>query len=976
MNVKPQLLIKSAHLENFVLHKDTFVEFDRPIVLLTGGNSSGKTLFLEGFLLALGIKSQRIRDGKISAIIGSNGTVTRGTVQLNNPMNYNRRTICFDSEQIDEMLDSDVFSIGFEVSSKDTNLNYFIINNDNKHTITLSLLTHILDRINLDIRNKLVFTESGDVSELVSSSPRKRFEILLKITGMQDRFVQVTELSQKSLDLTPMLQRLEEENKRRAIELNNLKTILDEIKKKELLEERKTFLQGALLWCEYLEIKAKIDKIILRNSDLKYREKELIYNVSQESSKLENVNAELTNLETMKLAEERSRYKIVREENDLKHKIDALQNEIGKINDEISTLNEDLKNLKHVDNEEIQSVVSFQKDFNKKFEIADKEFITLQREYNNSLETANLFNRLNLDSEIDEQIFTALKLSAFMKNIKIKFWGPLCLEIKVNDKTIMPLLEDILFEFVIFNDYGDDSFTSIIENIVNNKIPLLCITFLPSDYQISSNNSSKNIVLHDFIDCDNNEISRYLSNKYDVVIQKDNNYASIQDFMIKHRNSNKLLYFPEKLMSISARGRIKFHSANSIDIYNKFHMHKSRTFDEIEKALNARENIKIIQPKLDILADNVKKYQNDYIQISAQLHEFNENRKTYEILSKAIKNSESDVFQKQKMLEKILIERQDLQDKLDKLSSISNISVEIEELGVKRDELNKNIGKYQNELITVRNEFNRNIDAIKREEVIQKEKAAAAKTYTPKIPNNLNYQNEPEIRQQITEIEIKIKNLEHLPTTFEQYERKKAEYESHARKLKRTKKVFYELAERLDHERNLWQTQLQEYIDLINNNMRTSLSERFSHIRIYLSEPENINKCGLHIEARHKQAYIDGTTMIRGLSGGERGIVTQAFIFATHLLMYSPLHVIDEFTQRMDISTKELAFNIATSTAIRAKKMRESMRNDENYTEYAYDPLFILACPDTAGLDFSTNDLFEHLVCLRLADGNSNVINK
>ncbi|MCD4658195.1 MAG: hypothetical protein K8S87_11710 [Planctomycetes bacterium] len=158
--------------------------------------------------------------------------------------------------------------------------------------------------------------------------------------------------------------------------------------------------------------------------------------------------------------------------------------------------------------------------------------------------------------------------------------------------------------------------------------------------------------------------------------------------------------------------------------------------------------------------------------------------------------------------------------------------------------------------------------------------------------------------------------------------------------------------------------------------MRASFSERFSLICIYLSDPENINKSGLHIEARHKQAFIEGATKIRGLSGGERGIVTEAFIFATHLLTYSPLHVIDEFTQRMDISTKELAFNIAVSTAIRAQKMRESLSIDKNYTEYAYDPLFILACPDTAGLDFSTNDIFEHLVCLRLADGNSDVINK
>ena len=98
---KPQLLINSVHLENFILHKETFVEFTRPIMILTGSNGSGKTLFLEGLLLAAGIKSQRIRDSKINNIVGDFGKSTKVTLRINNPIVNDERAITFNNEQID-----------------------------------------------------------------------------------------------------------------------------------------------------------------------------------------------------------------------------------------------------------------------------------------------------------------------------------------------------------------------------------------------------------------------------------------------------------------------------------------------------------------------------------------------------------------------------------------------------------------------------------------------------------------------------------------------------------------------------------------------------------------------------------------------------------------------------------------------------------------------------------------------------------
>ncbi|MCD4658194.1 MAG: hypothetical protein K8S87_11705 [Planctomycetes bacterium] len=478
-----------------------------------------------------------------------------------------------------------------------------------------------------------------------------------------------------------------------------------------------------------------------------------------------------------------------------------------------------MNKLQPVNEEEIEKAVAEQQDKSKRYDYADAEFKTLQREYNNLSETANFLVRNVLDfvadSEIDKQIFSALKLAISLKSQKVQFWGPLGLEIEFTDDDYIPLFGDILFQFIIFHNFDNEILSDIIDDFITSNNPLLSVIVLPTDYKNSSVESKNDNALHNILKCDNDKIFQYLSTKYNVIIQKANDLNSIPDFLYKHKNTNKILYFPEKYMSINAEGLFSFHNKNSIENYKKIHQHKSHAYSEIENALDSLDKIKIINPKLDLLAENVNAYNNEYMQISAKVHELESTKQAIEALTTTIQNNESEIFQKEKSLELKLIDRQNLQDKLDEMLSISNIDEEIIELDNKRDELNKEIGKIQNELISVRNELNRNNVAIEREETLQNEKAAAAKTFVPKIPTNLEYRNEPNIRKQITEIEIKIKNFDHLPASFEQYERKKAEYESHARKLKRTKKVFYELAERLDHERSLWQTQLQDYIDLM-----------------------------------------------------------------------------------------------------------------------------------------------------------------
>ncbi|GAI77570.1 unnamed protein product, partial [marine sediment metagenome] len=87
--------------------------------------------------------------------------------------------------------------------------------------------------------------------------------------------------------------------------------------------------------------------------------------------------------------------------------------------------------------------------------------------------------------------------------------------------------------------------------------------------------------------------------------------------------------------------------------------------------------------------------------------------------------------------------------------------------------------------------------------------------------------------------------------------------------------------------------------------------------RIPIIVPRTTNS-GLIIEAETK----GDDRKYRQLSGGEKTLIAQAIILALHMINHSPIHAIDEFTQKLDKKNKSLAFSMALATYKIAKENR------------------------------------------------------
>ena len=121
--------------------------------------------------------------------------------------------------------------------------------------------------------------------------------------------------------------------------------------------------------------------------------------------------------------------------------------------------------------------------------------------------------------------------------------------------------------------------------------------------------------------------------------------------------------------------------------------------------------------------------------------------------------------------------------------------------------------------------------------------------------------------------------------------------------------------------------------------MQDLTSNIFAKVKNEIDNPD-LEKAGLELSAvtkgdfRHDQA----------LSGGEKVLLMECLILALHASTTSPLHVIDEFTQRLDTKNKTKIFMI----------VKELLSNSKEETQ------FILITPDTLGIAIEDN--IQHVV--------------
>ncbi|MFW9852349.1 MAG: hypothetical protein ACFFDS_05375, partial [Candidatus Thorarchaeota archaeon] len=143
-----------------------------------------------------------------------------------------------------------------------------------------------------------------------------------------------------------------------------------------------------------------------------------------------------------------------------------------------------------------------------------------------------------------------------------------------------------------------------------------------------------------------------------------------------------------------------------------------------------------------------------------------------------------------------------------------------------------------------------------------------------------------------------------------------------------------------------WEGGLNNIVNHLNRMLNLLLKDIFQNISIKITNYNDERSAGLLIEAETK----GDNRVYRQLSGGEKTLIAQAIILALHMINQSPIHAIDEFTQKLDKKNRALAFSMALATYNLAKENR------------MITPQFVLITPMLDDVELS--DEFTHKVLI------------
>ena len=180
------LLLQTLRLRNYKLHADTEVDLsDRPILLITGANGSGKTQVLEALRLCLGVRPTPSRGHGMVSSIGPCGREARVSLDVRNPVLDGHRLLRPPHEELARAVDHAVVRVTARVRPSGT-IEYRVGPAEDEARGTQFSGRQILDLFrstNVQAANRLAFTEEGVVDVFASESGRRKLESLLEATG-------------------------------------------------------------------------------------------------------------------------------------------------------------------------------------------------------------------------------------------------------------------------------------------------------------------------------------------------------------------------------------------------------------------------------------------------------------------------------------------------------------------------------------------------------------------------------------------------------------------------------------------------------------------------------------------------------------------------------------------------------------------------------------------------------------------------
>jgi len=997
---RAEKLFDKLVLENLMLHEHTTIDLTKaPITLITGANGSGKTQILDGLIICLGHVPQRAKARGIGSLVGKNAAYAKVTLTLNNPIIDGRRAIYTLDKDLNAMLSQEQFTITAKVSKEENTITYYL--NNTRRIVRGRLVTRrdirrIFESIGVRGDNKLAFTGEGTVDEFAAKSPKRKLDVLLDVTGLKqyrEEVIAAQETLRASIQEIEPLKRKYETEKKLLDLWNNTLTLLNQKKKLVFLKKK---LETELSWSLVVRVEKQLEalnkerlKVLKQKTEVEkeigQKQKEIV--TAQEQ--LQHLNGELAQLGEEEATKNRRLITLETQIESDKENIRSLKGELARFEEQkarfekvLETKELSVKDRQLQEKYELLAVKEAKLDMTQeKYARAEAELKQFQKQ----LAPVSFIDDYDLNDEIfsgnrltryEESLVNAAKL--FAQNLTTQglgeeVIGPLIshIHMKAGEKTWEKAVKNILgrnlFAFLAKNDEAYRSAKRLYDKLWPRWKPPITVyrifkeptvqepTLLAKPPYKEIYNHAVNLIdgtplVVAFL----RTITRGLvaEDKYDPVVLTKIAKEVRLNILTKSTKSYFLAQGgfgrPPAPMKTPLGWQVKTATTARKTIIDYHEEQKLRVaIAKLEK--NLRElKISEIQT-LQAIAQLHKEIQSLGMPEEKLLGKIESINDIAGIIKTKIFESKNH----QEQLEKQLLELSSAFDsftsqKMAIKRSIQHLQEKIEKARIEKGVLEEKAHQLFELELTLDEQYNSLLEE-------QKEREASA---TIKGPRPEEIRPYAEIRDELSRIEGNLESINISDVDEEKINAQKTKVDSLKRYMVEREEHITNLRADLEARLTFWNGELHETIIKITKAMKLLLSGIFEKIKLKVTDINKPEEAGLYIEAITKgESFRD----FRELSGGEKVLAIEGLILAMHTLTDSPIHAIDEFTQRLDEKNKTLAFNIALRTQTLAS---------EN-TRFA--PQFLLLCPDAINVKLSPN--INHIVVSELKVIEAETIN-
>lgn len=869
---------------------------EKPITLITGANGSGKTQILDALILSLGYHPKRLKKGKISDMVGPFEETARIELCFQNPKIQGKRSLLVPDKEILSLLDSDSLKIFVDIDRKD-GIEYSLESQGKTHRMPRKDIRSIFETINIRADNKLAFTEEGTVNIFADHSSKNKLELLLETIGLnvyRENLVSALDSIQKaSHAIAPLRRKL-------VIEKEYLKSME---KAREILAQKSELLkQYDLLvreeaWSYVAQEEKKHQEILDSLTKKKKENKEQAQLLYQKQEEKDAKKKEMQGLEAekdffyKKLEKDKSQLRVLDGRNDSNRKM--IQNHEQKI--------AEFEKKKEV----ILDSQAFQEErkklFQEKLSSISKEKERLSR-IMQAVGTKFFGESLRYERILLQK---SLEFYHLAQEKKIELFGPLFYEIQ-KEKSITSqdlsafsaIMGKYLFAFLACEEKAFHEAVALWEEFDRQEPCEIFVLFAP----IAKGKKIKSPVLN------------FIQNFFPSEI-----VASYEDaFEILARAK-------EKNLQIFSQGKIflPWPAIGSGRVWESILCCQKLSLEEIQDALDVNQKYKELQREEEDLQRELLSFSTDN-ELSRLEERIDELKKEKEILEQEI---EENMQQSQDLHIRIDENTISYQEKIREIEAIEEVLHEKQQQIHSLENLQQAIERLISRLLQDQEEQDKKL-----QESIEK---AREKGDRPEELRGITIAS-----QEKNQLQGKLEALQVSPISEEEFLAQEDRVRKLEVELSGTDQHIQSLKNDMETRFEKWHQEVLDKIKGISHCMNELLATLVQGVRLRIDNWKNPDEAGLVMEIqRNSDRWHD----LAHLSGGEKVLAVESLILSLHLQTDSPLHAIDECTQRLDMKFKAQAFDM----------VRKAILHISKYSQGIFAPQFILLAPDTLGVDFS-----------------------